>query len=412
MAAKIAILGGSAVGTPALIDALQAQPAPSQPLEIVLYARSRDRLDAVAHVMQIMAQASDWLRVSATIDLAEALAGAKYVINQVRIGGLPARALDETFPVALGIPGEETVGAGGFANALRTIPQVIQLTDEIQKHAPDALLLSFTNPASVIQYAVMKTSSLRVIGLCDAPITMIGQAAQALGVTPSEISVDYVGMHHFGFITRVFHHGRDVTQAMLDGLDRVPSLDMDVELVRALGALPTPYFRYFTQAERILDKQRQQTQTRAEQLIGIERDLLAEYASATSRPAGLSKRGAKWYDVIIAPVLLALIERRTNTFIMNVTNGTNQRWLPADAIIETPCLIDHGAIRPLAMPKPAPDIRARIELNCAYEQLLVEAILEQSEAKALRALILNPMIHSVSQARAVLKRIWPDALPT
>ncbi len=59
-----------------------------------------------------------------------------------------------------------------------------------------------------------------------------------------------------------------------------------------------------------------------------------------------------------------------------------------------------------------PDIRARIQLNCAYEQLMVEAILEQSEAKALRALTLNPLIHGVSQARAVLQRIWPDALPT
>ena len=63
------------------------------------------------------------------------------------------------------------------------------------------------------------------------------------------------------------------------------------------------------------------------------------------------------------------------------------------------------------MPAPPNDIRARIQLNCAYEQLMVEAILEQSEAKALRALTLNPMIASISQAREILKRVWPDAMP-
>ncbi len=409
---KIAVLGGSAIGTPELVDALQkyAQQPGTHNIEVALYARTASRLDAVTKVATQMARDCDWLSVTSTTDLAQALDSAQYVVNQVRIGGLAARAFDETFPIPLGIPGEETVGPGGFANALRTVPEVVALAKAIEHHAPDALLLSFTNPASVIQYAVNRTTQLKVIGLCDGPITMTGQAAAALGVDPSAISVDYLGMHHFGFITRVVHDGRDQTAAMLDGLERVPSLDMDLGLVRSLGALPTPYFRYFVQPEKILEKQRNQTQSRAQQLMQLESDLLAEYAEGRSE--GLSKRGAKWYDVIIAPVLMALIERRTATYIINVTNRQTLPWLPPDAIIETPCLLDAGQIRPLAMPSANGELRARIGLNCAYEQLMVEAILEQSEAKALRALTLNPMIGSISKARDVLKIIWPDANPT
>ncbi len=409
---KIVILGGSSVATPALIEALQRQLAPSKTLHIVLHGRTHDKLDPVTHVMQQMALGCDWLKVSATTDLAEALDGADYVINQIRVGGLAARAFDETFPIPLGIPGEETVGPGGFANSLRTVPQVVKLTQEIERHAPDALLLSFTNPASVIQYAVTRTSSVRVIGLCDGPVTMTAQAATALGLEPSSLSVDYVGMHHFGFITRVIHDGQDVTQAMLDGLERVTSLDMDIDLVRALGLLPTPYFKYFIHADRILERQRNQKQSRAEQLLDIERDLLTEYASSSGKPAGLSKRGAKWYDAIIAPVLMTLINGNRSPFIVNVVNGSTQSWLPSDAIIETPCIIENSTIRPLAIPSPSRELQARITLNCAYEQLMVEAILEQSEAKALRALTLSPLIPSTDHAREVLKRIWPGAMPS
>ena len=192
---------------------------------------------------------------------------------------------------------------------------------------------------------------------------------------------------------------------------RVTSLDMDVDLVRALGALPTPYFKYFIHADRILERQRNQKQSRAEQLLAIERDLLTEYAASTGKPAGLSKRGAKWYDAIIAPVLMTLINGSRAPFIVNVVNGSTQSWLPSDAIIETPCQIENSTIRPLAMPAPSRELQARITLNCAYEQMMVEAILEQSEAKALRALTLSPLIPSADHAREVLKRVWPDAMP-
>ncbi|MEP6989279.1 MAG: hypothetical protein ABI970_27005, partial [Chloroflexota bacterium] len=289
---------------------------------------------------------------------------------------------------------------------------VVKLAQQIEQYAPNALLLSFTNPASVIQYAVSKTTRLRAIGLCDGPVMMTGQAAAALGVDPAEISVDYVGMHHFGFITRVVHQGKDVTADMLAGLERIPGFDMDIDFVQGLGALPTPYFKYFIHTDRILEKQRSQKQSRAQQLQAIEAELITEYASADGRPDGLAKRGAKWYDAIIAPVLMNLIEQRESTFILNVQNNGLVPWLPSDAIVETPCLLQMGQVRPIAIAAPSSELKARIQLNCAYEQLMVDAILEQSEAKALRALTMSPLVQNTTQARAVLKQIWPNAMPT
>jgi 6-phospho-beta-glucosidase len=412
---KLTVLGGSAIGTPELIDALRkyaAQPG-AVAIQVWLHGRTPDKLGPVARVASIMARDCDWLTVNASTDLAEALSGADYVINQVRIGGLEARAFDEKFPHEFGLPGDETVGPGGFANALRTIPAVLKLMEAVVHYAPLALLLSFSNPASVVQYAVSRATPLTMIGLCDVPVTMQHQVAAALEVPAADLSVEYVGMHHFGFITRVVHDGNDLTERLLARLDRIPALEMDIDWVRALGAFPTRYLRYFLTPERFHLAQTRETQSRAGELMRLEKDLLVEYATTQTRPAGLSKRGAKWYDAVIGPVLMAIIERRTATHIVNVENRQTLPFLPAEAIIEAPCLLAAGQVTPLAMASLSTlshELRARLHLNCAYEQLLVDAILEQSEGKALRALALNPMIPSLSVARSILSRVWPDGV--
>jgi 6-phospho-beta-glucosidase len=404
---KVALLGGSSVATPELINALRRQPSPDVKVNLVLHGRTPDKLLPVSRAAEHLAQGCEWLKVSATNQLDEALVGADYVINQIRVGGLSARAFDETFPIPFGIPGEETVGPGGFANAMRTIPEAVRLAQAVEKYAPNALLLSFTNPASVVQYAVARTSNIRVIGLCDAPITMLNWVAQALKCSPAELSVDYVGMHHYGFITRVMRDSADVTDAMLTGLASVPSIDVDLDIIHSLRALPGPYFKYFFHADRILEKQRQQKHSRAEQLQQVEAELLAEYRASQSN--NLNKRAAKWYDAIIAPVLMALIQHKPTSFILNVTNGTTHPWLPVDAIIETPCLLEQGRARAISVPLPNREIIARIQRNCAYEQLMVEAVLEQSQEKALRALLLNELVPNMSVARALLQQIHTQA---
>jgi 6-phospho-beta-glucosidase len=364
-----------------------------------------DKLSPVAHVASILARGCDWLTVRAETELERALEGAHIVLNQIRVGGLAARAFDETFPQPFGIPGEETVGPGGFANAMRTVPALVKIAQVVERCAPDALFLTFTNPASVIQYAIARTTRLRVVGLCDGAITMKGWAAQALDAPADDLSIDYVGMHHYGFIPRVMHTGRDMTEAMLAGLNKVPVLEMDLDIVRSLGVLPTPYFKYFLHPDRMLAKQLGK-KSRAEQLLAIEVDLLAEYAAATEVPPGLVKRAAKWYDAIIAPVLMTLVTQAKREFVLNVRNDGLHPWLPDDAIIETPCELDAGVIRHLPAAHPGRELVGRIAHNCAYEQMMVEAFLEGSHIKALRALVMSPLVPNAEVGRKLLDLMW------
>lgn len=411
MAEKIrfVVLGGSSIASPALIDALLHSAGQRPPIEVVLHGRTRQKLEMVSGVCQQMIHERPGdLDVGYTTNLEEALEGADYILNQIRVGGLKARALDETFPREFGIPGEETIGPGGFNNALRTIPVVLEWCKVIERVAPDALMLNLTNPSSVVQYAVTRYPKVRVVGICNTPLDLSHYVAKVLDVGLEQLSLDYVGMHHFGFITGARRDGQDVMAQVLERVAEFPELGIDTEIIQALGAVPCPYLRYFFHPDRMLAKQ-QGKPARAEQLLELQDSILAEYAHHTGgqMPEALAKRGANWYEKIIVPVLLALINNTRERFIVNVVNRRTVPFLPEQAIVETACTVGADGATPMVGGVAPADVQAMIQLNCAYEMLAAEGIAERDRKKALRALLLSPLVPSADVAQAIMERIWP-----
>lgn len=404
---KIVVLGGSGVATPDLAAALIKIPERCRPIHLVLNGRSEEKLAKVAGIARILAGDDPLLHISHETDTRAALDGADMILNQIRVGGLEARAFDESFPHEFGLPGEETVGPGGFANASRTIPVVLEYARQIEQLCPDARLLTFANPSSLVQYAITHFTKVNAIGLCDGPITLSQNIARALQLPLDELVIDYIGMHHFGWVTGVWHHGRSL---LSDAIARseVASPDVDPAIVRAIGVIPGPYLNYVFHPDRMLSKKIGK-RTRAEELLELQGELLSEYdeALATGKvPEGLAKRKARWYQAIIAPVMVALADECTGRFIMNVINCQIVPWLPAEAIIEIACLVEKGCIQPLAAPGAPSMVRAMVQANCAYEMLAVEAIVERDRAKALQALLLNPIMHTYEQAARTLEKAW------
>jgi len=404
---RLTILGGSGVATPEMVRAL-AGVSDRPSVEIVLHGRTEEKLERVAEACQrLAAPASPSLRVRHTTDLAEGLEGADYVLNQIRVGGYPARQQDETFPQAFGIPGEETFGPGGMSNARRTIPVVLEACRVIERVAPEALLINLTNPSSFIQYAITRYTQVKVVGVCDSPVGLARWIAAALEAPLQELWVGYVGMHHFGWVTEVRWHGRDVMPELLARAERVPGLPVDADLVRAIGAIPTSYFKYYYHSDRMLARQKGQ-RTRAEQLMDLERQMLADYESpaAAGAPESLDARGAHWYEDIVVPVLLAHAGDTRAVFIVNVVNGETLPWMPPEAIIEVPAVVTRQGMIPLEPAKASADLQAMLRRNAAGEMLWVEAVVEGSREKALRSMVLNPLVHTLDQARALLDKIW------
>jgi 6-phospho-beta-glucosidase len=251
-----------------------------------------------------------------------------------------------------------------------------------------------------------------VIGVCDSPVSMCEGIATVLGADPSTVQVEYVGMHHFGWITRVWYEGREVMDQVLERVEDLKWINVPADLIRAIGAVPHPYINYALVPQAMWQRQ-QGRAPRAKELADLEEELLGEYrvwllGDAREPPAGLARRRAVWYAKIVAPVVTHLLTDARAPHILNVTNRGTIPWLPEGAIIEGSAIL--GATGPEAVkPGTAPaDVTALTQHNCAYESLLVDAILESSYGKAWRAMALNLLVRDAAQARFLTDRVWPN----
>ncbi len=180
-AIKVTVIGGGSTYTPELIEGFIRYYDELPVREICLMDISTERLEIVGGLVERMLDPLP-VKVVCTTNRQEAITGADFVVSQMRIGGLAARALDEQLPLKYQVLGQETTGPGGFAKALRTIPVMLDVARDIACYAPEAWLINFTNPAGLIVEAIVRHTSTRVIGLCNVPINMQLGVAERMGV--------------------------------------------------------------------------------------------------------------------------------------------------------------------------------------------------------------------------------------
>jgi 6-phospho-beta-glucosidase len=392
---RVAVLGGSAVATPQLAAAIEGDTT------LVLIGRSPGKLERVAAAARHTA--GPRVEVTATTDVEAGLEGAEFVVNQMRAGGLEARAFDETFPHTLGLPGEETMGPGGFANAWRTLPVVQELFETCARVAPQARLLNLTNPAGMVHQVAVQTG-LDVVTFCDSPVTLSRGAAAVAGV--DEPQLRYVGTNHGGWLTSLRDAGGDdhLPRALADDTF-VEGLGFDPGFVRRIRALPNVYLRYVYAPGRELAAQRAKGRSRAEELLELEREALDAYGAGDTEAMAVRRR-AVWYTECIAPALAAFADGRAITTICGVTNGELVPWLPRATMLEVPVRLDAAGAAPLGeFDELASDSRALLAANAAYEALAVEALLGGDHEDRVRAMAACPMVSSLELAERAVAAI-------
>ncbi|MCL4219066.1 MAG: 6-phospho-beta-glucosidase, partial [Candidatus Hydrogenedentes bacterium] len=171
---KIAVIGGGSSYSPELIDGLFPRLEQIPVTEVWMMDPNQERLAITAGLARRMAEKNgNPFTIHDTADLREAVKDAKYVVTQLRVGGIQARINDEKLGLRHHIIGQETTGVGGFACALRTIPRILDIAHAMEELAPEGYLVNFTNPAGIVTEAMIKHSAITGVGLCNVPIGMI-----------------------------------------------------------------------------------------------------------------------------------------------------------------------------------------------------------------------------------------------
>jgi 6-phospho-beta-glucosidase len=425
---KIAVIGGAGVRVPLLINGLAGAALAIE--EFALYDPDAMRLELVAALARHRAGSA---RVTTHAAVAPAVDGARFVITSIRVGGIEARMRDERAALALGLVGQETVGPGGFAMAVRTIPPLVACAREVTRLAPDAWIVNFTNPAGLVTQALLAATGVRVVGICDTPTEVFQEIAHALGVPASECRFDYIGLNHLGFVREVWWQGRPQLARIWDDAEllgriyRTPLFPP--ERLRDLRLLPTEYVFYYDAPERAVANLRAAGETRGEVIgrltQGLFDDLRARPADPVARyerylaersagymqieagAAGSAAPPAPWahltgYDKIALDTIHAMVHDTNAVIPLNVPNGGNIPDLAIDDVIEVPCVVNANGPYPLhagALPGQVKDLVARVK---AFERATIAAVGAGTREAMVEALALNPLVPSRAAAESLI----------
>lgn len=419
---KIAFIGGGSVQwTPKLVTDI-ALTETLAGANLVLHDIDADALHLLARAAtRIVTQVGGQLEISATLDLAEALGHADFVILCVSIGGLRATQNDLEIPERYGIYQSvgDTVGPGGLARGLRHIPFAIQVARQMEQLCPDAWLLNLTNPMTTICRSITCATGIKTIGLCHEVGGLRRRLAKLFEVPIDRVSFEVAGINHLPVILQCRIGPRDGLAmlrywsaehgplALIDQHDPNPfddifedRLGVKLTLLEQLGILfgagdrhLAEFFSGFlTEASGyghhygvVLTKV-----SHRQQLAAWRRAQIEQFA-ANGAAAELQKS-----DEQLAPVMAALAGGPTGQFVVNIPNTGQIDNLPRQVVVECMAEIDALGVRPLATGPLLPAAYAAVAPHVARQELIVEAALTGQNEPALAALATDPLLRDAA----------------
>ncbi len=413
---KVAVIGGGSTYAPELVNGFLARLNQFPLAELWLMDIDAQRLAIVGGFAKRMVESKGSpFKVILTENQREAVQGAAYVLTQLRVGQMPARRADEYLGKRHGLIGQETTGIGGMAKALRTIPVILKIAQDMRETAPGALLVNFTNPSGLVTQALTKYApDVSSVGVCNGPLTTkMGileqlEASQGEKIDPERAELKTLGLNHLSWYRGFTLDGEDVWpqvfSEMLAHLRAEPEPEWDARTVEALGMIPNHYLTYFYHTDRHLAAQEKWPPSRAETVMEVEKDLLKLYADPrlTEPPAELMKRGGAYYSTVAAQLLNAHYNDLGETHIVNARQGGTVAGWPEDWVLEMACRVDRQGIHPLPAEPLPPVCFGLLAQVKAYELLTVEAAVQGSRDLAYQALLAHPLGPKAGHIEAVL----------
>lgn len=424
---QLTILGGGGFRVPLVYEAVAQGAADVEIDRLVLFDEDAERLAAISAVIaELGASYPDGPEVVVASSLGSAVDGADFVFSAIRVGGTAGRVVDERVALDLGLLGQETIGPGGLAYAMRTIPVATRIAATVAERAPDAWVINFTNPAGIVTEAMARVLGDRVVGICDTPIGLVQRVARVIGSSEDDLDVDYLGLNHLGWLRAV----------RVAGVDRLPDVLADdvaltqieearvlgVDLVRSMGALPNEYLWYYLHTDEAVRRITAAEQTRGQFLAEQQaafyaagdapgaaerwRAVLAEREATYMSESRDDERRAEdvaggGYQGVALNLMAGLATGRASRMILDVRNRGLVPQVPDDLVLEVMCEVDGDGVRPLPVEPPTLDQLGWMARLRASERFALDASLTGDARLALRAFAEHPLVDSLELGAAL-----------
>jgi alpha-galactosidase len=417
MSFKVAFIGAGSIGfTRGLLrDLLSVEEFRN--IQIAFTDINPNNLDMVTKLCQRDIDANNLdIKIEATLDRREALRGAKYVFNVVRIGGLEAYQLDIDIPLKYGIDQcvGDTICAGGIMYGQRGIAAILDFCKDIREvAAPDCLMLNYANPNAMMTWAANKYGGVRTIGLCHGVQNGHYQIARALGLKQEEVDIICAGINHQTWYIQVKHKGEDMTGKLLEAFEKHPEYSktekVRIDMMRRFGYFSTesnghlseyvPWYR--KRADEIMDwidldsswingETGGYLRVCTEGRNWFETDF-PNWMKEEPKQFDKTKRGKEHGSYILEGLETGRVYRGH----FNVVNNGCISNLPDDAIVEVPGYVDANGISIPRVGDLPLGCAAVCNASISVQRLAVEAAVRGDDMLLRQAMMMDPLVGAV-----------------
>jgi len=412
---KIAIIGaGSVVFTRNLCNDILLTPA-LQDSTIALMDIDPDRLAQARNLANaIVEQRSADAQVEATTERRQAVQDADYIITTFQQGGLDAYELDIKIPQRYGVEQcvGDTLGPGGVFRALRTIPVLLDLCDDMDAVAPDALLLNYVNPMAANCWAVDAATGRPCVGLCHSVQHTRELLAGWVDVPYDEVVFECAGINHQAWFLAFRRGEEDLYPQVWEAIERPEVYAQEpvrIELMETFGYFVTessghaseyvPYFR--KTAEMVNEDLVPRFKDHVNHWFDFGRtggylrfcfERFAEYQEEYRQLLeGIKELPAERTREYGSYIVEAMETNEPTRIHGNVPNQGLIDNLPQGCCVEVPCLVDGNGIQPTKVGALPPQLAAVNRTNVNVQALIVEAALSGNVDAVIHAVALDPL---------------------
>jgi alpha-galactosidase len=365
-------------------------------------------------------------RVEEHHDLGGALDGADFVVNMVQIGTHEATLLDFEIPKKYGLKQTiaDSMGIGGIFRGLRTIPFVLNLAEEMKARCPDALLMNYTNPMSILMEALYTAHpDVKSIGLCHSVPLTAREIASYIGVDHGQLLFECAGINHIAWMTRLEVEGEDAYPLLFTALENPEVYAKDrirFELMRRFGYFVTEssehnaeYTPYFLREDDLIEIY----DVPVDEYVRRSEENLVEYAETRRKLLDGEnfplQRSVEYGSLIIH----SLVTDEARPIYGNVENTGLITNLPQSCCVEVPILVDGAGLHPCHVGDLPPQCAAACAPHTAVQNLTVRAALEGNRNHVHHAAMLDrhaPSVLSLDEIAAMVDDLIEahgDAMP-
>ena len=398
-------------------------------------------LDAVDRlVRKMMAALGVTFPIVSTTKRREVLPGADFVVTTIAVGGRPGWQLDVEIPRKHGIfqPVGDTMMPGGISRAMRMIPQMVAIAEDVKELCPNATFFNYSNPMTAVCRAIRLKTGVPVIGLCHGVHYVEGVLERFLGKPEGSLTSYGVGLNHLTFLTDIRCNGEDAMPLLQEKVaEQSPLLEQEIRskkdwpntitgraprysddpfawsLFERYGVFPVALDRHITEfyPERF-PQGRYYGRTLGVDAFSIDGrialgdtwfdEMLAVARSADPLPESYFNNVPGESEQLVQIIQSLQLDQR-HVFSVNMPNHGAVPGLPWDAILEMPAAAGGPGLMPLQSKPLPPALTAKLQSKIAAIEVTVEAALTGSFDLFVEALLTDGSVSDPDAAAALAR---------